>query len=198
MRRIFIIFAIVLLGISVAQAQTTRKEINPIGFKLIYDGCSTWANKEGKSSPINVMQIPGEVIQRAAKSEQDKELAKRIQETYQITISPRKSFGGDFIHYIRRKLRHEYWGDPNQFKFNFKELYKQRMERAIAHRKCYIFHRPADEFYPQEWLVVIDDSEDNKESFAKSKEPFVMTCLVGDQLTMDDVLSMISVPKQTK
>lgn len=194
MRRIFIIFAIVLLGISVAQAQTTRKEINPIGFKLIYGACSSWAQIEGKKTPINVMQIPGEVIQRAAKSEQDKELAKRIQETYQITISPRGGKG--YIERIIRKMRYD-MGD-GQLKFKFQELYKQRMERAIAHRKCYIFHRPADEFYPQEWLVVIDDSEDSKESFAKSKEPFVMTCLVGDQLTMDDVLSMISVPKQTK
>lgn len=192
MKRFFIIFVVALLSATALQAQTLHKDINPIGFKLIYDGCSTWASTEGKNSPIKVMQIPGEVIQRAAKSEQDKALAQRIQETYQITVSPRGSFGSDFIHHLRRKLRHEYRGDSKQFQFNFKELYKQRMEQTIAHRKCYIYHRPANDFYPQEWLVVIDDGDDSKEPFAKSKEPFVMTCLVGDELTIDDVLTMMS------
>ena len=181
MKRFFIIFVVALLSATALQAQTRHKDINPIGFKMIYDGCSTWASTEGKNSPIKVMQIPGEVIQRAAKSEQDKALAQRIQETYQITISPRR--GSGYIHRIQRKMKYD-MGD-GLLNFKFQELYKQRTERAIAHRKCYIYHRPANDFYPQEWLVVIGDSEENK-------EPFVMTCLVGDSLTMDDVLTMIS------
>lgn len=187
MKRLFIIFAMALLGATMVQAQTARKEINPVGFKMIYEGCSSWSETEGKNSPVNVMQIPGEVIQRASKSEQDKALAQKILETYQITILPRR--GDDYINRIKRKMRYDI-GD-GLFRFKFQELYKQRMERAIAHRKCYIFHRAADESYPQEWLVVIDDWEERK-------EPFVMTCLVGDQLTIEDVLSMISGPNDNK
>ena len=58
MKRFFIIFVVALLSATALQAQSPHKEINPIGFKLIYDGCSTWASKEGLKFRTLMQTIP--------------------------------------------------------------------------------------------------------------------------------------------
>ena len=46
MKRLFIIFAMALLGATMVQAQTARKEINPVGFKMIYGTDTQQRNTE--------------------------------------------------------------------------------------------------------------------------------------------------------
>jgi hypothetical protein len=197
MKRLFIIFALVLLGATVVQAQVhddpnsrPSKQINPVGFKLMYDVVSGWAKSEGRKPEINVKQIPGEVILQAVKSERDQSLARKIVETYQFTISSRGG-GRAYIERIKRNMMYKMYR-KDLFDFEFKSLYTQKMELEVEQRTCHIYHRAGDDTHAQEWLVVIEAQQEN---LPIDSPRFVMTCLVGDSLTMDDILAL-TVPKK--
>ena len=199
MKRLFSIFVLALFCVSAVQTQVqdssdsrSSKRINPVGFKVMYDVASGWAKSEGREPEINVKQIPGEVILQAVKSERDKALARKIVETYQLTISSRGN-GQAYIDRIKRNMMYKMYR-KDLFDFEFKSLYSQKMELEVEQRTCHIYHRAGDETYAQEWLVVIEAQQEN---LPQNSPRFVMTCLVGDSLTMDDILAL-TMPKNDK